>query len=161
MTLNIDMLKQNYKYVVDKINGFSNTINDKINFLFFFILSIIKTNLSSFIKFLLEKNIIQMGIGFIIATQVKTFIDNITHYLLNPIVTKIVPRENTPESNLQKNIFGINFNYGQIIIEFLTFMLMIVLVYFIWQATKIDWAFIDPTLNNLLQGKNVHVAIGV
>ena len=143
--------------MINTVNGFSDNVNNKINF----ILNIVKKNLSTFIKFLLEKNIVQMGIGLIIAIQVKSLIDNISNNFLNPIVAKIVPPKDSPAGNLQKNIFGINFNYGQIFIEFINFIVMLVLVYLMWQTSKMDLSFIDPALNSIGNSKNNGVTVSV
>ena len=146
----MDSIKPLYKSSIERINESSSFINNKMYVFIASFFGLIRNQLSDFIRFLIEKNIVQMAIGVLIATQVSKLVDNISELIITPISKKVIPEQDNTKNDLKKNIFDIEFQYGKLIIAFLQFLMIIVLVYFIWKLTKItkfEWLGLDEELN--------------
>lgn len=103
-------------------------LSSAINFLLF--------NLKDFLKFLLEKNILQMGIGMIVATQVGKITTAITDYIITPILDKTLFLYGGKFQDIKYTILGIDFQLGEIIIVLLEFILTLMIIYSIWKFSS-------------------------
>jgi large-conductance mechanosensitive channel len=160
----MDSIKPLYRSSIERINDSSSFINNKMYTFIASFFGLIRNQLSDFIKFLIEKNIVQMAIGVLIATQVSRLVDNISDLIITPISKKVIPEQDSTKNDLKKNIFNIEFHYGKLIIAFLQFLMIIVFVYFIWKLTKVtkfEWLGLDQELNRWKPGSGPGVVLSV
>jgi large-conductance mechanosensitive channel len=92
-------------------------------------------NLKDFIKFLLEKNILQTGIGLLIASQVGKLTTAVTEFIITPILEKINIFYDGKFENLTYTIIGIDFKIGQFLLIIIQLLLTLICVYFLWKLT--------------------------
>lgn len=90
---------------------------------------------ADFYDFLVSYNIIELGIAFIIGTQINIlgsdFIDNI----ISPIIMRFIDTDETkPLKDLTVNIYGANIQIGNFILSFLKFILFILIIYLIFKS---------------------------
>ncbi len=95
----------------------------------------IKNNFTDFINFLLEKNIFQMGISFIIATQINNLFKNLTDAIIMPISNKVISTKNTDKTT---NVVGIQFKFYAFIINLFNFFIIMVFIYFLFKLSNIN-----------------------
>ncbi|MDD5071512.1 MAG: MscL family protein [Patescibacteria group bacterium] len=79
------------------------------------------------IEFLKEYSVIGLAIGVIVAQTSKDLIDSIVKGIFTPLINLIVPGEKF--SNLAFHISGTRFDVGSIISSFLTFIIVMVILY--------------------------------
>ena len=109
---------------------------------------IIYSGFKKFINFLKKDNIINIGIGFILAASIKDFIDIFVNNIMMPFVNRMFgpqPKTNMTDatdatdatSNMIKfknrtvYIFGINFGIGEFVIGLVQFIIILYIVYLI------------------------------
>lgn len=135
-------------------------ISNKVNLLlskfeiFFkiFLISIInflKKYLAGFVKFLFDRNIVQTGIGIIIASQISKLTGLFIDTLINPIITRITAGNVKTMEEWSINIFDIKIKIGLIISSLVNFVLLVFIIYQIWQLSQItDFKVINNLLDN-------------
>jgi len=79
------------------------------------------------VEFLKEYSVIGLAIGVIVAQASKDLIDSIVKGLFTPFIDLVVPGEKF--SNLAFNIVGTRFDVGSIISSFLTFIIVMIILY--------------------------------
>lgn len=119
--------------VINKTSDFSSYLaNNSIDSLTKLYKSIVNLPLfSDFTKFIISTNIIQIGFGFIIASNSNKIATDFVETFISPIINFILGGSN--ESNLKDyiiTIFGINFQIGSFIVSLLKFIIMIFLLYY-------------------------------
>lgn len=92
-------------------------------------------NLEKFIDFLVEKNIIQMIIGIVIATQVSNIVNIFSTNILTPIINEINILYGKEFSDLNYTILGVTFNYGKLVIGLIQFISILYIIYNIWKIS--------------------------
>ena len=134
--------------IVEKTKDIVNTTEDGFNNGMITIIDFLKNNLSGFITFLLDKNIVQTGIGIIIATQISKLTNIFVDTIINPIVNKITLGTVDDINQWEINLFDINIKIGIIISSIINFLLIALIIYNVWklsQNTKFDF------INDLLE----------
>ena len=81
------------------------------------------------LEFLKEYSVIGLAIGVIVAQISKDLIDSIVKGIFTPLIDLIVPGEKF--SNLTFQLGGAWFNIGSIISSFLTFIIVMVILYIV------------------------------
>lgn len=102
------------------------------------IIDIIKNNIDDFLGFVLDKNIVQIGISLIIATNINTLTISITDFIISPIIARLT---NGEFKNIEKytiDILGIKFKIGILIMTFINFFLTIIIIFYIFKLTDIS-----------------------
>lgn len=102
-----------------------------------------------FIKFIFNKNIIQLAIGIIISTQVGKLTESFTVSIINPILQKISFTKNEFK-DLKYNRLGIKFKIGDIITNLISFFIILTIVFYIWSlSTNIDIKIINNIMDSI------------
>lgn len=114
---------------------YNNTINATTN-----LLSTI-TNLplfKDFLDFMISSNILQIGFGFIIATNANKLASDFVENIISPIINFLLGGNN--EKILKDyiiNIFGINFQIGNFILSLIKFIIIFFLLYYTFKLLGI------------------------
>ena len=97
--------------------------------------------LQGFTDFVREQGVVGLAIGFVLGTQVKTLVDTFVSSFLNPLIGLLLPGE----GDLSKKMFhlsfrgkGQDFGWGAFAYQFLTFILVAAIVYFVVKRLKLD-----------------------
>jgi large-conductance mechanosensitive channel len=94
---------------------------------------VLKDELRGFFKFLIDRNIFQSGISFLIASQVNSLSKNLIDTIIKPILEKIIDEE---IRNQDTDFLGIKFKTGQLILNLINFMLVMFFIYYLYKITK-------------------------
>jgi large-conductance mechanosensitive channel len=116
-------------------SGVKNSLQ-KIKIINNIIILFIIMNTNEFIDFINERQVISIGLGLIIASQLAILTQTITTSLINPIVNKILGDNTKQLSELTINIFGIEIFVGKIISQFINLLLILILLFYIWKILK-------------------------
>ena len=136
--------------MIKDIENIGNITHEKFNNIANIILDIIKEQLAGLLKFLFDKNIIQVGIGLIIATNINKMTNLITDHLIYPIINKFISSNLNGLEEHKSYVFGMEFKTGIIITNFINFILIIIVVYYLWKLSQMtDFEFINETLNKI------------
>ena len=112
------------------------------------IISFIKNYTSDFIKFLLDKNIIQTCIGILLSGQIIILTNTITNNIINPILNRVSFTDKQFE-DIKYERFGIQFEAGKIFKNLLTFFMVGSIIFYIWNLINItNISLINDMLNN-------------
>lgn len=109
---------------------------DKIKNTLIIFLNFVKNNLSGFLKFLFDKNIIQTSVGIIIASQIGKITNIIVESLINPIVKRLSVGTIDNIDNWEFTLFDINIKIGLILYTIINFLLIAIVVYHIWKLSQ-------------------------
>ena len=130
----------------------------KIVIIIIYILNILKNNYDGFIKFLIDKNILQLAIGIILGTQVSHFTNTVNNIILKPLIEYIDSR-NTDFNKYSYNLFGINIKYGELLLSFIELITSLIIIYFMWRLTTItNFNSVGELLNNSIN--NISMIVG-
>jgi large-conductance mechanosensitive channel len=121
---------------VDKGNKIINNYGEKG-------INIIKNEVERFIEFIiLDKKIITVAIGFIIATQTNNIATLLIDNYLSPVIYKIITYfTKKPIKQLEdykKTYLGIEFKIGMLIINLSRFIIILVILYYLCQLINPD-----------------------
>ncbi len=91
---------------------------------------------TNFINFLKGTNIIQVGVAFIVATNVNNIINIFINSILNPIINRIFGSEGNDKNQKELKdktitILGIKFGIGAFISGLIQFLIILYIVYMI------------------------------
>ena len=126
-----------------------NKINNNIIYIFKLIIIFFNKNYNGFINFIIQKNIIQLIIGLIIAIQISRFTDVFNTLILVPIFNYINTK-NINNYSFTSNILGIEIKYGKLLIAFIELFISLIIIYLIWYLTRItNFDFIGNKLNDI------------
>ena len=106
---------------------------------------VLKEELKGFLQFLLDRNIFQSGISFLIATQVNSLAKNIIESIVTPILERVLDKK---IRNQDTEVFGIKFKTGQLILNLINFMIVMFFIYYLYRITKPE-GFISSFVNNI------------
>lgn len=93
-----------------------------------------KTNLHSF---LVKTGIIKVALGFFISTQVLIFINEIINVVVAPFIAYILDHKKSIKE-LRAKVFGITFEFGNLVIAFIRLMFVLLFVYIIYFLITIN-----------------------
>jgi large-conductance mechanosensitive channel len=116
-----------------------------------------------FLAFLLDRNILSVGIGLIIATQLSKISNSFIESIVSPIINKVIGSNTDTLKEYRIEIFGIKFEIGNLLINIINLIFIIFLIYFIWRFSFIfDKKIGEQKLEALKKGvKNEPVVIHV
>lgn len=133
--------------IVETAKNISTSLNDKVISIFNYIIDILKDQSESFLRFLFQQNLIQLGIGLLVATQLSAFTTNVSTNILAPIINSLSTGSQKNLADYTITIFGITFKVGTVIVGIINLILMIVVIYLLYQLTKItNFEFINRLL---------------
>jgi large-conductance mechanosensitive channel len=86
-------------------------------------------------KFIIDRGIVQLAIGMIIATQVTTLCPIIIDSLIAPILSFLLNNpENKKLQDYTVTVLGVKFKIGNLIIGFINFIVVILFVFYFWRV---------------------------
>ena len=122
--------------IVEKTKGIVDSTQEKVNDNVIFLLDFLKNNLVGFLKFLFDRNIIQTGIGIMIAVNVNKITNVMVDAMINPIIKRLSFGAIDEITNWELELFDIKIKIGLIISTILNFLSITVFVYFIWKLSQ-------------------------
>ncbi len=93
--------------------------------------SLIKSEYSNFINFLIENNVISIGLAFIISNQVITVFNDMMTSIISPIFARIIGSSESQIENVKLHIFGIEFLIGKFLFSLLHFYIILIILFYI------------------------------
>jgi large conductance mechanosensitive channel len=97
----------------------------------------IANEFADFMTFLLERNIFQTGVAFVIAAQVNKFMLDIMNSLISPIVSKALDVNSKSKlENKTLRLFGIEFKIGILIMSIINFLVIMLLIFYIFKLSN-------------------------
>jgi large conductance mechanosensitive channel len=144
--------------IVEKTKDIVDSTQEKVNKGIMFVIDFLKNNLVGFLKFLFDRNIIQTGIGIIIASQISKIANVIVESFINPIVRRVSVGTIDDITNWELTFFDIKIKIGLILSTIINFLLIAVVVYYIWklsQNTNFDFIkeFLEDSKENINKTK--------
>jgi len=100
-----------------------------------FIINFSADNLKSFIQFIFDKNIIQMCIGIIVATQIGTLSNVFNDIIIKPILEKSSIVNNEKIENIKYSLLGIEFRIGTLLITIIKLLVTFMIVFIIYKIS--------------------------
>jgi large-conductance mechanosensitive channel len=107
----------------------------------------INNEIIGFINFLLEKNVFQMGLAYIIATQVNQIFSKFVTNIIYPVVNKIT--ENKIKQESQTTILGIEFKIGDFLLSLINFFMVLFFLYYMYKISNSSKTFIENITNSI------------
>jgi large conductance mechanosensitive channel len=87
------------------------------------------TEVEGFTNFLAENNIVQTGVAFLFSIQTSIIITSLMTDIISPILARILGTDKQKLEDFKLNIFGIHFAIGDFILQFINFILILLIVY--------------------------------
>jgi large conductance mechanosensitive channel len=95
-----------------------------------------------FINFVREQGVVGIGVGFVIGSSAAVLIKSIVTNLLNPLIGVVMGGTNLATKTICLNSKGIvcqnTLNYGQVISDIVSFLLILVVVYFVIKGLRLE-----------------------
>jgi large conductance mechanosensitive channel len=95
-----------------------------------------------FINFVREQGVVGIGVGFVIGSSAAVLIKSVVTNLLNPIIGVVMGGTNLANKTVclnSKAATCINtLNYGQVISDIISFLLILVVVYFVIKGLRLE-----------------------
>lgn len=126
-----------------------NKTNNMFNTGLVYLINFVQSQTTSFFEFMTTQKVIQIGIGLLIASQIGEFTKSINENLIVPIVNTVMNNPNSKNLSEHKvTILGIEFKTGKLLINLINFILMILIVFLLWQFLQIgDFSFVNKGLD--------------
>lgn len=99
-----------------------------------------------FVHFLLEKNVFQTGLAFVLATQINTVFLQFVNTIINPVIDKVIQEKTKNKTTL---IFGIEFKTGQLSIAIINFLIVLLFLYYLYKISDSSKGIIENTINKI------------
>jgi large conductance mechanosensitive channel len=95
-----------------------------------------------FINFVREQGVVGIGVGFVIGSSAAVLIKSVVTNLLNPIIGVVMGGTNLTNKTvcLSSNL-GVcrdTLNYGQVVSDIISFLLILVVVYFVIKGLRLE-----------------------
>lgn len=133
----------------NNLNMFSNNIKSYILFAIVYIMKIFTSNFDNFMKFMVSKNVVGLGIGILLGTQIGNFINSVNRIILTPII-KYIENKNNNLYSISYNIFGIDIKYGELLLSVINLIISLLIIYIMWYFTNMEGSVVTNYLNNLI-----------
>lgn len=144
--------------IVEKTKDIVDLTHQKASDCIIAIINFLKNNLAGFLKFLFDRNIIQTGVGIIIATQIGKLTNVLVEAFINPIVKRLSVGTFDELTDWELTFFDIKIKIGLILSTIINFLLVTIVVYYIWklsQNTNFDFIkeFLEDSKENISKTK--------
>lgn len=114
-----------------------NKLDSNLNIVVSHFISVIQSQVVDLFKFLIDKNVIQISIGLLLATQIKKINDILQTVIISPIVNRVTFGNLEKLEDWKIDLLGIEIKIGLLMSGLIDFMLVILIVYYIWKLTLI------------------------
>lgn len=95
-----------------------------------------------FINFVREQGVVGIGVGFVIGSSAAVLIKSVVTNLLNPIIGVVMGGTNLANKtvclNSKVGVCQNTLNYGQVISDIISFLLILVVVYFVIKGLRLE-----------------------
>jgi large conductance mechanosensitive channel len=95
-----------------------------------------------FIDFIREQGVVGIGVGFIIGSSANTLVHSVVTNLLNPVIGLLTGGINLTEKVVclksAKGVCKDPFNYGTVISDLMTFLIILLVVYMVIKSLRLD-----------------------
>ena len=95
-----------------------------------------------FVDFIRTQGVVGLAVGFVVGTSASTLVKSIVTNLINPVVGLLTGGINLGQKTVCLNTAGgvckNVLNYGQVISDFITFVIILAVVYFVIKGFKLD-----------------------
>jgi large-conductance mechanosensitive channel len=95
------------------------------------IIKLILDEFLDFFKFLNERNILNTGIGLVIALQVNSLFNTILDDLIKPVASKAVSEDINKH---YVKIYGIHFKIGHLSMAIINFIITMILIFYLYRV---------------------------
>ena len=102
------------------------------------LMEIVRTQSDDFLQFIFKQNVIQIGIGLLIATQLSILTKLMSDEFFGPIIQKFINNKDKKLEDYKVSVFGIEFKVGLFILNFINFIFVIIFIYFLYKLTQYD-----------------------
>lgn len=85
--------------------------------------------LEGFYSFLAKNNIVQTGIAFLFSLQASIIINSMMKDIVSPILARVLGTNQEKMEDFKLIIFGITFQIGDFILQFINFILILFIIY--------------------------------
>ena len=93
-------------------------------------MQVIESEISGVGKFLMEENIIQLGIAFIISIQLNQVTSSLIDDILSPFLLLQFGADKTQSmKDLYIEIYSVRINYGTFLLALMKFLLLVIILY--------------------------------
>lgn len=135
------------------VNITKNTVEytkDKVSIVTSAVYNTFSNQVSDLFKFFFERNIIQTAVGLIIASQISNIAKVISDSIIKPLFDKFVLNKNKNFDQIQYKFLGIEFKLGNLILELIKLLMIILMMYLLWKGSQIqNFDFIKTTVEKL------------
>lgn len=100
-----------------------------------------------FLKFLIDKNVVSAGIAIIVGTQVGKITGSFVLHLLSPFINLIFAGETNNFDDYQIEFRGVYFKVGSFITNLISFLINMIMVYYVFQIAQFSTGNFDGMLN--------------
>jgi large-conductance mechanosensitive channel len=98
--------------------------------------TVFASTFGDFTNFLLEKKVIDLGLAFIISTNINRIASDFVENIISPIINRFVSTDKNKLKDATINIFGIKFEIGNFFNSLLKFVIMMFVIYYIYKIFK-------------------------
>ena len=95
---------------------------------------------SDFFKFLNERNILNTGIGLVIALQVNSLFGTILEDLIKPVATNVVSEDINKH---YVEFYGIRFKIGHLSMAIINFIITMILIFYLYRVSMKAPSFLE------------------
>ena len=135
---------------IKKVENLANFTEHHFNSGVTSVIDVVKENIEDMLKFILNRNIVQMGVGLIIASNVGKITTSVTDFIISPIVNRFTNGQIKDVEKYTIEIAGIEFKVGALMLNIINFILTIIVLYYIWRLTQLtSFDFIKDLLEGI------------
>jgi large conductance mechanosensitive channel len=95
-----------------------------------------------FIDFIREQGVVGLGVGFVVGTSASTLVKSIVSNIFNPLIGLAIGSNSLSEKTLclsrGAKVCANSLSYGQVLSDFISFLLILFLVYFVIRGMKLE-----------------------
>jgi len=101
-----------------------------------YIINFILDNLKDFFIYLKNSNILNIGFGMVLGTQITLFVSAVLDYIFKPIIDRFIILFNKKFDEITYCIFDIQIQLGKFLLVLIKFLMTLYLVYIISKLSK-------------------------
>lgn len=106
------------------------------------ILGVPKHQFQGFLEFIREQGVVGLGVGFVVGTSASTLVKSIVTNIFNPIIGVAFGTSSLNQKTIclkqGAKVCTNVLNYGQVVSDFITFLLVLLLVYVVIRGMKFE-----------------------
>jgi large conductance mechanosensitive channel len=93
-------------------------------------MQVLNSQLSGYGNFLMEHNVVQLGIAFVIGIQVNTIATSLVTDIFTPLILLLFGEDNVHSmADLYIEVYQVRITYGRFLIALINFLFLIFIIY--------------------------------